>query len=255
MLTPGGDDPFSWVTGPAGRALVCGALQPYARHAFTSRGLEWRGVEAAGSRACVAAQLGVASAALTSVRQVHGDTVLVASSPEFAAGAEADGLLATDPAQVVLVNVADCVPILIADRHRRAVAAVHAGWRGTARHIAAAAVRAFDAAGVPPEDLIAAIGPGIGPCCYQVDEPVRRAFLEVDSQASGWFVTDGPAHWRLDLWSANADQLAAAGVVAEAIHVAQRCTAHHPTDWPSFRRDGAGAGRIAAVIGIRPSAV
>jgi YfiH family protein len=157
-------------------------------------------------------------------------------------------VVSTDPARAIAVRVADCVPILLADRGCRVVAAVHAGWRGTAANVAAATVEAIAALGIPPADLVAAVGPSIGPCCYQVDAPVRTTFLTAHSHSDAWFTGDGPGRWRLDLWRANGEQLAAAGIPPEAIHQARLCTADHPDWFYSFRREGAAAGRMVAGI-------
>ncbi len=90
---------------------------------------------------------------------------------------EADGVMTDEHGVALVVQVADCVPLLMADPRTGAVAAVHAGWRGTAANIAAAAVRRLQQQyGCRPEDLVAAIGPCIGACCYQVGPEVREAF-------------------------------------------------------------------------------
>jgi YfiH family protein len=148
----------------------------------------------------------------------------------------------------VSVRTADCIPILLADRHGRAVAAVHAGWRGTAAGVAGATVDALGDLGVPAADLVAAIGPGIGPCCYQVDALVRDAMVANHHRAPTWFTPDGPGHWRLDLWRANRDQLETSGVPASAISCAGLCTVDDEGDWYSFRREGEGGGRMVAAI-------
>ena len=114
-------------------------------------------------------------------------------------------------------------------------------------------MQALERAGVPPADLVVAIGPSIGPCCYQVDRPVYDAFQTASVQAASWFSPDGFGRWRLDLWRANADQLADAGVRRDAIHVAVFCTADHLEDCFSFRREGAAAGRMFGAIRLLPA--
>jgi YfiH family protein len=197
--------------------------------------------------------IGVAAGRLVRVRQVHGREVFVAGPEASAARPPADAVVTTDPAAAVAVAVADCVPILIADRGGRAVAAVHAGWRGTAANVVAATLDVLSRLGVTPPDVMAAIGPCIGPCCYQVDRPVREAFPSTATSAA-WFTPDGVDHWRLDLRAANADLLRLAGVPAGAVHVMPFCTADHPVECCSYRRDGTGAGRMTAAIavGARP---
>jgi YfiH family protein len=236
-----------WSETPAGRVLVAEALQPYARHGFTTRGF---GREGSGdSLAALAGWLDLDVTALVRVRQVHGRDVLdVHPGRNVRPGQSADALVSTDGSRAVVVAVADCVPILLADRRRRAVAAVHAGWRGTADRVVVAAVEALGRGGVPAADLVAAIGPSIGPCCYQVDAPVRKALLAGSGGASDWLTPDGAGHWRLDLWRANRDQLRETGLAADAIHVARYCTADHLDDCYSYRKEGAAAGRMFAAI-------
>lgn len=243
---------FEWRVTPAGRALVSGELELLARHLFTTRENPVRSGTNDPDYEAVGAHFQQSSRSVVRVRQVHGCRVLVVPRGEWAGNVEeADAIVSSDARQVVSVRVADCVPILIADRRRRVVAAVHAGWRGTAAGVAVATVEAIGGLGVPASDLVAVIGPSIGPCCYQVDAAVRERF-EAGHPASGtWFIEDGPDRWRLDLWGANRAQLEASGVPSEAIVSARACTADGVSDWFSFRRDGPGTGRMVAAIRLQ----
>ena len=164
-------------------------------------------------------------------RQVHG-TDLVRTP---AAGTlTADALYTCEPGVAFGVRTADCVPILIADPERRVVAAIHAGLRGSAQGIAARAVQqlvgelSLDAA-----SLVAAVGPHIGSCCYEVDDPVRDAIDDttVFSDAGR------ERHYMLDLFELNKRQLVAAGVSPERVWRADICTQCDPRGYPSHRRD------------------
>jgi YfiH family protein len=210
--------------------------------------VEFRGDSLASDLARLAAAFGCASADLVMLRQVHGRSVfIVAPGQPIGDRPEADAVVSIDPARPVCVRVADCVPILLADYGGRAVAAVHAGWRGTAAGIAPATVATLAVLGVR-SDLVAVIGPAVGPCCYQVDERVRFAMQQGHAGADRWFAADGGSHWRLDLCRANVDQLRAAGVPADAIDVAGICTADRLDLCYSYRAEGAGTGRLVGAI-------
>jgi YfiH family protein len=239
---------FEWVQGETGRAWQSRALSERAAHVFTSRDVSFRGPEAAEHDARLAAVFGLPPSQVISVRQVHGRTVRRVEPGQPGAESDADAIVSTDPARAIAVRVADCVPLLMADSRRRVVAATHAGWRGTCANVAGATVETIVSAGVPAADLTVAIGPSIGPCCYQVDERVRDAFLSMTPDAAEWFMPEGPGRWVLDLWRANIDQLLAAGVRQDAIHAARVCTKDHPDTCFSYRRDGPGAGRMVAAI-------
>jgi len=184
---------------------------------------------------------------------VHGDAVTVvrempADTKDLCAGA-ADIIMTATPEIAVAVQAADCVPLLFQDRRTGAVAAAHAGWRGTAAGLAQKTVRAMgERFGTRAADLVVAIGPSIGPCCYRVGEELLAAF---GGEGRRWFYRFSK-ELMLNLWTANRDQLAEAGVNGDDIHVAELCTVMHPDLFPSFRRDGENTGRIAAAIRSAP---
>lgn len=253
-------DGFYWTEEEWGRALRSRPLSEVADHFFTSLPLRLRGENGDEERdwARVAATAGVAPGCLLRLKQVHGNRVVVARAGQRRPDArppEADIMLTDDPGVALAVQVADCVPLLIADRSSRAVAAAHAGWRGTAANVARTAVAAMAREfGSRPEDLVVAHGPSIGACCYVVGWELREQFQRAgfDAEVERWFASDDAGQLRLDLWMANREQLAAAGVPSSRIHQSGLCTASHPGLFASYRRDGKGTGRIAAVI--RPRA-
>lgn len=201
------------------------------------------------NRRRVLTTLGRADAQLITLRQVHGAEV-VQISHVAGRSIPADGLWTVDPAAVVGVLVADCVPVLIADTGGRAVAAVHAGWRGTRAHIVTRAIERLEAFGIPPADLRLAIGPAIGPCCFEIGDDVA-AELEAAFPGAGDAIRRSPAgRPRADLWSLNAQAARAAGVTDDQIDVLRHCTSCDDRFF-SHRRDGPGTGRQAGVIGLR----
>ena len=182
------------------------------------------------------------------VRQVHGARVVTAEGP-CAPCDEADAVVSRTSGVAACVAVADCVPVLIADPASGAVAAVHAGWRGTVARAAAAAVEALAArGGSRPRDLLAAIGPSIGPCCYEVSHELAARFED----AFGPGVVDRRPAPMLDLWEANARALGAAGLLPDRIDRLARCTACEQRLFFSHRRDAGATGRQAAWIAPPP---
>jgi YfiH family protein len=191
---------------------------------------------------------------LITVRQVHSDVSVVALSGPKEGPATADGIMTDRDGLLLGILTADCIPVLVADPARRAVAAFHAGWRGTVQRVVESGIAKMRAEfGSEPEQLIAAIGPGIGACCYTVGDEVRREFESCFEYGSGLFSADeaSPA-LRLDLTEANRRQLLAAGLAAEAIVTVGGCTSCQPERFYSHRASGGHAGRMMAVIGIRP---
>jgi YfiH family protein len=186
------------------------------------------------------------------VRQIHGDGVLVARDATGPV-AEADVVISVRPGVAACVAVADCVPILIGDPRSGAVAAVHAGWRGTLARAAARAVEALAReAGANPSDLLAAIGPAIGPCCYDVSADLAQYFRD-DLGAGVADVQSGAA--RVDLWLANEMVLCRAGLARERIEVLGRCTACEADTFFSHRRDRGRTGRQVGFIAPAPLSI
>jgi YfiH family protein len=179
---------------------------------------------------------------LATLKQMHSSTCLPADGRAGLIG-EGDALLEDAPGAVVAVRTADCIPILLVDERLRAVAAVHAGWRGTAAGIARRAVEAMrERFGTDAGDLHAAIGPGIGGCCFEVGPEVAAEFGRND-------VGNDRVH--IDLAAENRRQLLEAGVTDERIYASNLCTKCLSGDFHSFRRDREAAGRLFSFAGIR----
>jgi hypothetical protein len=183
--------------------------------------------------------------ALVTLNQIHSDICVYAEGRAGTIG-EGDALYTGRPGLLLAVRTADCLPILIADEAREAVAVVHAGWRGASSRIAAKAVAAMRARlASRPEDLLVAIGPGIGVCCYEVGPEVASLFRDLFPERG-----DLAGGSRIDLAEANRRILMEAGVPAGRIHTAGLCTACTPAEFHSWRRDGEKAGRMLSAIRI-----
>jgi YfiH family protein len=195
--------------------------------------------------------LGLIAGGVVSAHQVHGNRVAVVAAA--AAGQlfpNTDGLVTNSPGIAFLLRFADCQPILLYDPVRHALALVHAGWRGVAQGIARRAVETMqEAFGTRPTDLIAGLGPAIGPCCYTVGDDVAAA---MGYALPAWSKVMHAAEegWRFDLPAANAQQLAAAGV--QRIEQAGLCTACHNDEFFSHRADHGQTGRFAVVAALEP---
>lgn len=213
-------------------------------------------VDSRRKRLCAAAGLG--DGAPVVLRQVHGDRVveIAARGAQEVAPAEADGLIALAGAPEppsIAVRSADCVPVLVAERGGAAVAAIHAGWRGTAAAILSRALARLNELGIASRQLVVALGPAIGPCCYAVGPEVVEAIAAgcgVDSASVARRRADGLAT-TVDLSRALALQAIVAGVPRASISSAPWCTACRPDLFFSYRREAAAAGRQMAVIGWR----
>lgn len=159
-----------------------------------------------------------------------------------------DGLITNVPGLPLMLRFADCVPILLYDPAQRAIGIAHAGWRGTVSHVLTNTVNAMSQAfGTHPQDLVACIGPSIGPCCYEIGADVETRVNEAfPGSASLLLHKNGSLH--LDLWQANAVQLKALGV--RQIDVSAVCTFEHTGDFFSWRRENARTGRFGALIAL-----
>lgn len=177
---------------------------------------------------------------LATVKQIHSSDCVAAEGRRGVLG-QGDALVEITPGSAVAIRTADCLPILLVDTRHRAVAAVHAGWRGTVAQIVSHAIAEMHQHfGTVAADLHAAIGPGIGKCCYEVGPEVAAQFGE-----------QGRAH--IDLAEANRTQMAAAGVTPDRIYESNLCTMCRPDEFHSYRRDRDAAGRMHSFAGIRPA--
>jgi polyphenol oxidase len=217
---------------------------------------------------------------LVTLRQIHSTLIRRVQAKdvqgyEMPAVLKGDGLMTDEPGVLLGIQTADCIPVLVADRKQRAVAAFHAGWRGTLARIVENGVgRMRLEFGSRPEDLIASIGPGIGQCCYAVGEEVQQEFESQFTYASDLFrevydsdqirnkypmlflTARAPGHspigpgMHLDLAQANRRQLLAAGLKDQAIFMTGECTGCHTDRFFSHRVERGFTGRMMSVIGI-----
>jgi len=212
-------------------------------HGFGRRLGFCRGESREETRARVASELRPHGRLLL-LHQVHGASVQVAP---WEGRPDGDAGLAWAPGLILGIETADCLPVLLVDPRRPAVAAVHAGWRGTVAGVTRAAVAALVAGGSRAEDLHAALGPGIGPCCYEVGDEVKAAF----GSAGAAFLRPGPrGRNHLDVRAANRRQLIEAGLDPARIGGIDECTFCRPDLYHSFRRDGPGSGRMISHVGL-----
>ena len=174
------------------------------------------------------------------LRQVHGTAVVDLDAS--VADATADAAITSSKNRVCAIQVADCLPVLFADRSATVVGAAHAGWRGLSAGVLEATIEAM---GVPAERLLAWLGPAIGARVYEVGDEVRAAFLLHDAGASAAFSPTRPGHWLLDLYCVARQRLRANGV--QTVQGGELCTYSDRDRFYSYRRDGP-TGRMAALI-------
>jgi YfiH family protein len=211
------------------------------------------------NRRLLLSDLGIGDKPLVKAKQVHEDHILVIDEevaarsdfPEGLRSCPADALITPLPGIALAVSVADCVPLLLFDPRNRIAATVHGGWRSTAASLPAKVVRKMgEIFETRPEDLVAGIGPSIGPCCYEVDEPVISAFANLSPRWQEWVRENGRGHWSLDLAVANRTLLLEAGIPQERIFSSGMCTSCRQEFFFSHRRDSGKTGRMMGVIMI-----
>ena len=208
------------------------------------------------NREAFAEAICVDASRFTTCQQVHGSKVVLVTEELTGSGAkdfvntiaDTDALITNLPDVPLLLFYADCVPVLLADVETGAIGLAHAGWRGTVANIGAKTLAAMvEAFGTKPENVLAAIGPSIGACCYEVDDFVR-------DQASGYeefFAAKGGGKYQLDLWGMNAKQLQETGVPAENVVVAEVCTNDNVDLFCSYRAEQGRTGRMGVSLCAR----
>lgn len=201
---------------------------------------------------------GVPLYSITCAVQTHGCNIAEIDEDNHGAGAtsyetsipDTDGLMTQLNNTLLTLFYADCVPLFFLDPDHHVIGVAHAGWRGTVQNIAGNMVSTFQQKyGTRPEHLCVAIGPSIGPCCYQVDDQVLsyvQMCLPKDWQTV--VTNDGPGHYRLDLKKMNQILLEYAGILSANIEISQYCTSCHSQYFFSHRKEGSKAGRMAAFV-------
>jgi YfiH family protein len=209
-----------------------------------------------GNRSILSRAFGTRVERLVTVTQTHGTDLLVidAPNPDYShfQKLECDGIITNQPGVMIGVCVADCAPVLLLDPVNRVAAALHAGWKGTAGEIAKKGVAALVSLfGAKPGQLLAAVGPAIGRCCYEVDAPVRDEFAKGGGDWDEFADVAGDGRWRLDLSRANVLQLQDAGLAPENIETTDLCVSCNKASFFSYRRDKGETGRQMGFIMLR----
>lgn len=232
-------------------------------HAFTSRPFDLgfgrrKREDVLRDRKEVCQALGINFLLLTAGEQVHGARVVKAGEEERGRGTlgsegairQADGFISNVPGVPLTILTADCVPIFILDPVRKAIGLVHAGWKGTlCRMTERVVIRMEEEYGSRPEELIAALGPSIGPCCYQVGEEVVGDFRKRFPDRSAFISSQSAGEkWILDLWKATRLQLMRVGVKDDNIINSRICTSCHNDVFFSRRRNGSPTGRMMSFM-------
>ena len=246
----GGEDPLD--------IIVCEPLaEQGVPHGFSLRWRRERGRHIFGGRDhgsrdrdALARGLGL-DRGVAHMRQVHGDVVRLIGAP-VTEPPVCDGLATDRQGLALIVQTADCVPLLFWDEHENVVAAVHAGWRGALAQIPVRALTFLqEGFGSQAASVHVAMGPAIGACCYEVGDEVVRAFVERFAKSEEFFTPGARRKQHLDLIGASTRQLVEAGVPGNRIYSSGVCTSCDNGDFYSYRKEGKGVGRLMSAIGAR----
>jgi YfiH family protein len=198
--------------------------------------------------------VGIHDGRILTMKQVHGDNIVEVKDKNLKEAGEADGMITGEPDVYLGVLTADCVPILFLAPRQRLVAAVHAGWRGTLAGIAAKTVCLFENQyGVALDDIEVALGPSIGPCCYEVKSDVAGPLMKKWGKLTTPSISVKDGRSVVNLRRLNRDILLAAGVPGKQLFQVGPCTSCTPEDFFSYRRERSETGRQISVIGWLPA--
>jgi YfiH family protein len=209
-------------------------------------------------------EIGFDPASIAGLRQIHGCDVLLAKSEDAGKGASpgstplgaADALITNEPGVTLMTLHADCLPILVVDPDLPAVAAIHAGWRGSVEDVACQTIRAMNEIfGSDPARLQGFFGPSIGPCCYEVGTEVAYAWESQNGSLDAPELFQRNGAWVFDLRAANLQLLTTAGMRKDNIEIDETCTKCTSDRWFSHRGQGADTGRFGAFIAIEQTRV
>ena len=205
------------------------------------------------------AAFGLDAAKAVTAEQIHGDSIVVVTARECGRGAllyetaipQTDALITNIPDLPLLMFYADCVPVYFLDPEHKAIGMAHAGWKGTVAQIASKTLKLLTKQfGTRPQDCLVAVGPSIGPCCYEIDQFVHDKIHAAFTQPEELLQKTSTGKWKLDLWAANRQQLEGIGVPAQNIVVAGVCTSCNTHMYFSYRAEHGKTGRMGALMSI-----